>query len=327
MEPKFHDIDTTGDTLLILRNPNAPFLVPASSAGPPQKRPKLGSAVREQGVQMRLSSQRLVSASAYFKSLIEGNWKEISTAGGQYSCTIDTTDFDEEALLILMNIIHGKTVKLPLSVSRETLAKISVLADYYQCHDTVQFFVKMWLQKMGKWVATGRDALYSLCISWVFPDAKSFRLATATLIRESKETFDGLGLPMSQPAIDALNERREARISAVLAAFNRLVKEESASKGFICSPACSSMYLGALIKNLAQINLLDPSPQPPYTGHSMSSLEDIIRKMEQLPFENFCPRKTVDKSTACSALYKARSIVDQQYSSIEGLELKKFITK
>ncbi|KAH0493611.1 hypothetical protein TgHK011_000270 [Trichoderma gracile] len=326
MKARVHDIDPTGDTLLILRNPNAPFLEPASSTGPPQKRPKLGSAVREQEVQMRLSSQRLVSASAYFKSLIEGNWKE-TTAGGQYSCTIDTTDFDEEALLILMNIIHGKTVKLPLSVSFETLAKISVLADYYQCRDTVQFFVKTWLQNMDKGIPTGRDALYSLCISWLFPDAKSFKLATATLIRESKETFDDLGLPISQPAIDALNERREARLSAVLAAFNRLVKEESASKGFICSPACSSMYLGALIKNLAQLNLLDPTPQPPYTGHSMSSLEDMIRKMEQLPFEKFCPRKTVNKSTACGALYKLRSIVDQQYSSIEGLELKKFITK
>lgn len=81
-------------------------------------------------IRMRLSSKHLTLASAYFQKLTANNWREINPADG-YSCVVNTDEWDEEALLILMNLIHGRTTKIPRSISLEMLAKMSVLVDYY----------------------------------------------------------------------------------------------------------------------------------------------------------------------------------------------------
>lgn len=122
MEPKLHEIDPNGDTLLMLRNPNAPFLVHAPSTSPPKKRIKLKSTCGKPEVRMRLSSKHLALASVYFQKSMD-SFKE-TTAKGRYSYTINAQDYDEEALLILMNLLHGNTLEVPSSVSLETLAKI-----------------------------------------------------------------------------------------------------------------------------------------------------------------------------------------------------------
>lgn len=41
-----------------------------------------------------------------------------------------TYDWDADALLILMHIMHGQTRRVPRSVSLELLAKIAVLPDH-----------------------------------------------------------------------------------------------------------------------------------------------------------------------------------------------------
>lgn len=148
---------------------------------------------------MRLSSKHLALASAYFQKSMDG-FKN-TTAQGQYSYTIKTQDYDEEALLILMNLFHGETAKVPSSVSLETLAKISIMVHHYQCYNAVNFFMRTWLHHLGKVASKGRNALYNLCVSWVFQDAKAFLTSTAGVIKTSEGSLDHIGLPISQHAI------------------------------------------------------------------------------------------------------------------------------
>lgn len=102
------------------------------------------------------------------------------------------------------------------------------------------------------------------------------------------------------------------------------MKDEASSKEVCCSFACSSMYLGALIKSL-KLDLFKPCTVPPFAGHSMISLDDAILEIRQLPFDKFCPQSELTRSYCDDLRVKARDIVNDQFMKIKGLELKELI--
>ncbi|KAM0244779.1 hypothetical protein ACHAQJ_010716 [Trichoderma viride] len=313
MKPTIHQIDPNGDTLLVLCDANAPFAVLPSPAdelaqkeeGEPSSPPpadetlqkeenQVGSSTAEDPddepkVQMRLSSKHLALASTYFAKLTANDWKE-TTGEDSYAYLINAREWDEEALLILMNIIHGRTAKVPEVVNLELLAKISVLVDYYQCHDAVEFFVKTWIKSLSipAISCTGRDAFLRLSVAWVFSEASFFHLLTKTIILESKASIDTLGLPIPHGVIDALNEKREDIISGLMLGLHNL-KIELCGDESLCSYECSSMSLGNLSKCMYKMGILDPHPDPPYLGHSVLALEKAIRGIKDPSSQSGCP--------------------------------------
>ena len=148
-------------------------------------------------VRMRLSSKHLVLASAFFKKMLQGPWKESRTR------TLEASDWDAEALLILMNIIHGRHRAVPRSISLEMLAKISVLVDYYQCHEVVELFAACWTRELSPGLPTeyGRDLTLWLSISWVFSQEPFFNALTKVAIKETTGPFQTLGLPIPQRVV------------------------------------------------------------------------------------------------------------------------------
>lgn len=60
---------------------------------------------------------------------------------------------DPSAVLHLMDIIHGRTRRVPRLVDLRTLTQLTVLVNYYQFHEAVKVFSDMWL-----------DALRSNCL-------------------------------------------------------------------------------------------------------------------------------------------------------------------
>ncbi|PNP45784.1 hypothetical protein TGAMA5MH_02524 [Trichoderma gamsii] len=138
MHPQSLEIDPAGDTLFILRNPNAPFAVDRSfrkwDTALPQywtssqrlDEEKLRSLALAEApdadstpeIHMRLSSKHLTLSSTYFQNLEANGWEETKAEGG-YSYRVTAEDWDEEALIVLMNIIHGQTQKVPLEASLE----------------------------------------------------------------------------------------------------------------------------------------------------------------------------------------------------------------
>lgn len=145
-------------------------------------------------VQMKLSSKHLIMASGYFNKMFQGPWKENTTH------TVEASEWDIEAMLILMNIIHGHVRKVPRSISLEMLAKIAVLVDYYQCHEVAELHVDCWLRTLSQKLPEqyGRDLVLWLAISWVFSQKSIFQALAKVILEESSGPLDTLGLPIPQ---------------------------------------------------------------------------------------------------------------------------------
>lgn len=145
----------------------------------------------------QLSSRHLILSSVYFRKIFHGRWKE-STISSDGFYTIDASEWDVEALLILMNIIHGRVRRVPRSISLEMLAKIAVIVDYYDCHEVVELFVHYWVENLRQSLPNkfDRDLYLWLTVSWVFSQEDLFEMATKVAIEESKEPIQTLKLPI-----------------------------------------------------------------------------------------------------------------------------------
>jgi hypothetical protein len=152
---------------------------------------------------MRVSSCHLILASPYFKQMLRGGWKEDCTLSAEGCLTIYEEDWDPDALLILMNVIHGHTRKVARSVSLEMLAKLAVLVDYYECLEVVEVFSEIWIDQLEKGLPTtySRDLILWICISWVFRHPLRFNVATGIALMQSKKPIQTLGLPIPETIV------------------------------------------------------------------------------------------------------------------------------
>lgn len=113
---------------------------------------------------------------------------------------ISAEDWDEEAFLILMNIIHLRNHKVPRTITLEMLAKFAVIVDYYECGESVDLFISMWVADLS--VKTPipttycRNLILWMWITWAFKLSETFNRVTAVAIRQSDQPVRNLGLPI-----------------------------------------------------------------------------------------------------------------------------------
>lgn len=367
MKRNVRKVDPDGDTLLILHNPDAPFAVIDSAAFwhllptriPPTKMAELQlrsseRSLREPQIQqnkeelrLRLSSTHLTFASAYFKAMMTNDWKETRPEDG-YSFVVTTEEWDQEALLILMNIIHGQTTKIPRIISIEMLAKMAVLVDYYKCHEAVEFYAKTWINNLIEPLPTfyGRNFLLRLCISWVFSESEVFRELTRAALYQSRGPIHSLGLPIPGDVIDALETKRQNFVSEVISELHDLKSRLYKDKGD-CSFECSSILLGALIKGMNTMCILDPPLSESLEGYSIRALEKAVLSIQEPNYSSMpdsyslCTgethtthtrtygkyaksAKSAKKPHRCTLSEKIRGILDPKIEAIAGLELNAF---
>ncbi|PTB46205.1 uncharacterized protein TrAFT101_004323 [Trichoderma asperellum] len=225
MKPTIHKVDPNGDTLLILRNPNAPFAGDATvwpDALPKYRSDRLKRNEREleliaqaehptpdgpREVHFQLSSKHLTLTSEYFRALVANRWKEASSSCG-FAYTVTAEDWDEAALLMVMNIIHCQTSEIPQDIDSEMVAKMTVIVDYYQCTKAISFYVDIWMRSFdSRELSCGgykRKLLLRLFISQLFFNADDFQRCTQVIIRESRGPMHSLGLPFPQNLIGDL---------------------------------------------------------------------------------------------------------------------------
>lgn len=149
-------------------------------------------------VRILVSSRHLCLASVVFSRMLHGPWAE----GRSQSIPlheITANEWDTEALLIVLNIIHGRNRSVPRSISEEMLVKVAVIVDYYDCHEVTEFASDIWIQNANSSIPTSYDSsrcLIWLCISLVFSQADIFRHMTELIIMESSGPFETIGLPL-----------------------------------------------------------------------------------------------------------------------------------
>jgi hypothetical protein len=152
---------------------------------------------------VQVSAKHLVLASPVFKETLKGGWKESLTYLQKGSAEITVDSWDIEALLILLHIIHGQYYQTPRKITLETLAKVAVLADYYDCREALDILATTWINALEETIpkSYSRNLVLWLWVSWFFQLPAQFREATSTAMSRSNNWIDNLGLPIPDIAI------------------------------------------------------------------------------------------------------------------------------
>jgi hypothetical protein len=149
-------------------------------------------------VGMRVSSRHLALASPVFSRMFNGNWYEGHEIRSEGIAVVVMDIWDVDTTLIIMNIMHGYAPKVPRKVDLDTLAKIAVIVDYYQCRGVVEVFADIWIDQLkGDMPKTfGKAVLQWICIAWVFRKQTEFFAATRVALVESPGVVQTYGLPI-----------------------------------------------------------------------------------------------------------------------------------
>lgn len=153
-------------------------------------------------VRMKVSLNHLSLASPVVEKIFHGLWKEAQGLRvGHVELEMDWQNMD--AMLILMNVIHGHGPDIPRKVNLETLTEISILVDYYNCHKAMHLAVDLWIRPLqaGMPKVFCDDIIWWIWISWVFRLNDPFNWATHCAVTKSKGPISRLGLPIHNQII------------------------------------------------------------------------------------------------------------------------------
>jgi hypothetical protein len=232
MPKSSYKIDTRADTVIILKNPNTSFApwnlaevdedttnfankstVDDSNSGDAGKGVSSETIVaddtsepdpantEEAEVSYYVSRRHLVSASSTLDRMISGaDWKEgnIDENDGLYH--VPAQDWDSEALLYVLQILHLRNGQVPRTIPLELLAKIAVLIDFYDCAEALESFTERWIEYLRVTAPVPsyfcRDLMLWMCIAWVLKLPQEFVQATTVAIRRDDQELSTLGLPI-----------------------------------------------------------------------------------------------------------------------------------
>ncbi|KAL7783156.1 hypothetical protein V8C43DRAFT_326405 [Trichoderma afarasin] len=324
MEPIVYTIAEDGDTILVLENVNRAIgaqrddpvwenALPDVLVDEPQLDEfKVRGHVSEDAnsqreIWMLLSSKKLIPVSPICRQMEANNQPNIRPFKFTYKYLLIARHWDEKALEMVMNIIHGKTASIPEKISLETLANISVIVDHFQCHQTVKPFADQWIAGLKEPYPTcyGGNLVHRLYISWVFLDSFDFAAFTKIVIRESRGSMHTLGLPIPK---------------SKLSEPSRLCSSNYPSHTTV---GCATLLPDALVEGMKDIGLTSP-PKAPFNGYSIVALQKALRGFQQPGLATLmwsCElhgSKIFLPTEVCAVLSK------QQFGKIEGLEVYKF---
>ncbi len=162
-------------------------VAPSTSAKKPER-----IVVSSHEVHCVVSSRHMMLASQYFQTILSGNFNEAIALRTQGHVTIPLLA-DLDAVIILLNIIHGASRKVPRQVSLDVLSKLAALVSSLGMLETVQFFSDTWIdnfQREGFPKSYNEDVLPLLFVFWVFDRPSEFKNMTRLAQWESDEKVD-----------------------------------------------------------------------------------------------------------------------------------------
>lgn len=227
-----YEIVPNPDTVIILKNPNAKFAVWNTTDDDKGATAVIGEAAPgnatnddtnedapttdgssqislpndradEDEIRYAVSRQHLITASPVFEHMLSKDWKggHRNEIDGFYY--VNAEDWDSEAFLYLLQVIHLRNRHVPRTVSLEMLAKISVLIDYYECVEALELCTERWVEhvKVAFPVPSEicRDLMLWMCIAWVLRLQDVFKETTRVSIRHDDRDLEPLGLPITVP--------------------------------------------------------------------------------------------------------------------------------
>jgi len=153
-------------------------------------------------VRHHCSSAHLKVASKVFDKAISGDWAESARKDDGYYHNV-VEDWAEDALLVLLNVLHSRYKEVPLSVDIEMLAKLATLIDYYQCGEATAMCTEKWigdvLSEDSPPTTYNRTLILWMCVACIFRLKTEFWSTTKTVINKGHDgSLRTLGLPIPQ---------------------------------------------------------------------------------------------------------------------------------
>jgi hypothetical protein len=233
MPKSSYEIDARADTVIILKNPNTSFapwnladvdedttnfanksIVNDSTSGDAGQGSSFEIAIvtddigesnvantEEAEVSYYVSRRHLVSASSTLDRMISGtDWKEGIRDENDGLYHVSARDWDSEALLYMLQILHLRNGQVPRTIPLEMLAKIAVLIDFYDCAEALESFTERWIEYLRGTAPVPsyfcRDLMLWMCIAWVLKLPQEFVQTTTVAIRRDDQELSTLGLPI-----------------------------------------------------------------------------------------------------------------------------------
>lgn len=156
-----------------------------------------------------VSSRHMMLASQYFQGILSGNFSEAITLRTTGHARLALSD-DLDAMIILLNIIHGASRKVPRQVSVEMLSKLAVLVSKFEVLETVGYFSDTWIDGLrikGFPTSYGDQVITMIFVFWAFDRPSEFKDMTRLAQRECNEKLDEdvRGVPISPSIIGKTN--------------------------------------------------------------------------------------------------------------------------
>ncbi|KAL4772406.1 hypothetical protein BDW60DRAFT_222340 [Aspergillus nidulans var. acristatus] len=278
----------------------------------------------EKCFRIQVSAKHLILASSVFRKILTGGWKESITYLQKGSVEITADSWDLDALLIMLRILHCQSYQIPRKMTLEMLAKVGVLADYYDCRETVVFFADTWINALDDTIPTtySRDLILWLWVAWYFHLPAKFKQATSTAMSLGDGWIDNLGLPIPEDVIRSIDDRRQAEIAGLIFQLHETRDQlQNGSKG--CGFECSSIMYGALTKQMHQNALLLPRPAAPFPGLSYRSLVQVVSSFKSPVWSNPRPYYSREKHECDYSSF--RLLFGMLKDTIEGLDLDSYL--
>ncbi len=252
---------------------------------------------------VRVSSKHLILASSVFKRILQVGFKEGQQLSSQGHTELPLPDDNPAALLVLLNLIHGQTRKVPRTVDLGMLTELAILVDKYELLETTEMVMDHWFHGLEKDVPLSftDDLLPWMCLSWVFKKPEIFRKVTRVAQLESEGLLEVNQLPIPQSVLgtfstipeqqdidvstDKINRCRQDTLSDIFAYLQGILENYQGSTR-TCPQGieCDGMLLGSLTIGLKATNILEP-PLPPYNGFSVKGL---LERLSELRVPQFC---------------------------------------
>ncbi|CAI7616945.1 unnamed protein product [Penicillium discolor] len=149
-------------------------------------------------VRIQVSAKHLTFASSVFKKILTGGWKESITYLQKGSVEITAESWDTEAFLILLRAIHGQYYYIPRKLTLEMLAKVAMIADYYECKTALYIMKDIWIDNLKEKIprTVSRDLILWLWIAWFFQLHSQFKISTLIAMSRSDDWVVSFGLPI-----------------------------------------------------------------------------------------------------------------------------------
>ncbi|RFU36319.1 hypothetical protein B7463_g112, partial [Scytalidium lignicola] len=287
-----------------------------------------------------VSSRHMMLASQQFQTILSGNTNEAITLRTKGHVSIPLAA-DLDAMIILLNIIHGASRKVPRQVSLEVLGKLAVLVRSFGMLGTVQFFSDTWIenQREGLPRSYNEDVLPLTFIFWVFDRPSEFKNMTRLAQRECDEKLDeDVGdIPIPHKIIDAIKRGREFAMETAITVINTLIAKYM-DGGIVCDAslddglryACDAMVLGSLMKSSRKIGIW-PKPEAPFSGRKFKELARAIRRIRVLDVCNKSSNRRWNSLGPSSNCHGLEDSIGASLKNIEagldGLELSDYKEK